>query len=73
MILWLVVCILVFRVKGPYLSFGTLYEDKIWYICSSHTHEYKVWTVLRLSDFVTCLKRYYNQSGSGLYLSFGTL
>ena len=30
MILGLVVCILLLRVKGPYLSFGTLYEDKIY-------------------------------------------
>ena len=39
-----VVCILMFRVKGPYLSFGTLYEDKIeyMYICLSETHGYKV-------------------------------
>ena len=29
MLLGPVVCILMFRVKGPYLSFGTLYEDKI--------------------------------------------
>ena len=28
MILLLAVCILIYRVKGPYLSFGTLYEDK---------------------------------------------
>ena len=28
MSLWLVVCILLLRVKGLYLSFGTLYEDK---------------------------------------------
>ena len=54
MILWLVVCILIFRVKGPYLSFETMYEDKILYICSSDTHEFKVWTILRLSDFVAC-------------------
>ena len=54
MILWLVVCISIFRVKGPYLSFETMYEDKILYICSSDTHEYKVWTILRLSDFVAC-------------------
>ena len=27
----------------------------------------------RLSDFVTCRKRFYNQSGGGLYLSFGIL
>ena len=26
-----------------------------------------------LSDFVICRKRYYNKSGRGLYLSFGTL
>ena len=29
MLLEPVVCILMFRVKGPYLSFGTLYKDKI--------------------------------------------
>ena len=29
MLLGPVVCILMFRVKGQYLSFGTLYEDKI--------------------------------------------
>ena len=29
MLLLPVVCILMFRVKGPYLSFGTLYEDRI--------------------------------------------
>ena len=29
MVLGPVVCILMFRVKGPYLSFGTLYKDKI--------------------------------------------
>ena len=29
MLLGPVVCILMFRGKGPYLSFGTLYEDKI--------------------------------------------
>ena len=28
--------------------------------------------MLRLSDFVTCRKKYYNQSGGGLYLNFGT-
>ena len=28
MILWLVVCILMFRVKGPYVSFGTLSRIK---------------------------------------------
>ena len=28
---------------------------------------------LRLSDFVTCKEGYYNQSGRGLCLSFGTL
>ena len=32
MLLGPVVCILMFRVKGPYLSFGTLYEDKIYYV-----------------------------------------
>ena len=42
MLLLPVVCILMFRVKGPYLSFGTLYKDKIEYICSSDTHGYKV-------------------------------
>ena len=29
--------------------------------------------MIRLSDFVICRKRYYNQSRGGLYLSFGTL
>ena len=29
--------------------------------------------MLRLSDFIICRKRYYNQSGSDLYLSIGTL
>ena len=29
--------------------------------------------MLRLSAFVTCRKRYYNQSRRGLYLSVGTL
>ena len=29
--------------------------------------------MLRLSDSVTCRKKYYNQSQSCLYLSFGTL
>ena len=29
--------------------------------------------MLRLSDFVTCRKRYYYKSGRGLCLSFGTL
>ena len=31
MLLGPVVCILMFRVKGPYLSLGTLYEDQIRY------------------------------------------
>ena len=53
MILWLVEYILMFRVKGPYLSFGTLYEDKF-SIYVYQTHGYKVWTILRLSDFVKC-------------------
>ena len=29
--------------------------------------------MLRLSDFVACRERYCNQSGRGLYLSFGTV
>ena len=31
------VYVLIFRVRGPYLSFGTLYEDKIEYTCSPDT------------------------------------
>ena len=27
--------------EGPYLSFGTLLEDKIYYICSSDTYVHK--------------------------------
>ena len=67
MLLGPVMCILMFRVKGPYLSFGTLYEDKIEYICSSDTHGYKVWTILRLSDFVVCSTNHYIGS-SGVYI-----
>ena len=35
-------------------------------------HEYKASTILHLSD-VAIKKRYFNQSGRGLYLSLGTL
>ena len=37
MLLGPVVRILMFRVKGQYLSFGTLYEDKIYYMFIRHS------------------------------------
>ena len=42
-----VVCILMFRVKGPYLSFGTLYEDKIY--CAVEVTMYVDWTCMNVN------------------------
>ena len=40
----------IIKVKGPYLSFEILYEDKIY----KYVHQTLMDTMLRLSDFVTC-------------------
>ena len=40
---------------GPYLSFGTLLEDKIWHICLSDTIKHKIRNNVKcLGDFMTC-------------------
>ena len=68
MILWLVVHILIFRVRGPYLRFGTLLEDNV---CSSAIYKKKCFNIITIERLVRCRRGYYFRAWV-LYFSFGT-
>ena len=68
MILWLVVCVLIFRVRGPYLSFGTLWRSNLVYTCMFIRHSCMQSVNNVILWFCYMLRRYYNQSGR-VYIS----